>query len=888
MARYMLIVRKVKVWLLWVFVGACMHAYGQNIRQAEYFIDHDPGVGKGISISAENLAALLAEGTLAIDVGAIDPGPHRLVVRIQDPHGTWSLGVGTRFFVDQPALPVDSLQIAGGEYFFNDDPGIGNGMPLTLANPLFTSNSLPFEVPLAGLTAGTHLLVVRLQDTAGRWGPPKYSRIVVSTPVVAEQPVTPKYLEVVYFINDPESGLQSRKLLGQPTASFTFETLIDLDTVNLPTGRHHVLAKALDHTGRWSLLNIEPFDYCRPEGVIAGFSFTRTDQVLHITDESANAVNYIWDMGNGDSLFLPINEYSYPEGGTFEVCQTVYSFCDTSTVCRTVVVPTPRFRQRIPDVTLLEDTPWRVLVNNLNNHFEDPDDQLVFSTESFTPNIETRIVQNNRLEIRTINHFHGTGLLRVSARGGNVQLDQFVPVTVLSVNDLPHVATTMRDVAYDEDTGPRVFTTNLSSFFSDPDGDTLRFNAISDNPNIRPVVGVHRLSNGRDTLRIFFDEDYFGSARITVTATDDSLASVSQQFRVTILPMPDAPKQRQPLPAFVFDEDQGEVVLVNNLNDFFRDPDGGQLTYQMTSLPEEATFRMVSNRLFFRSAPDFFGEIQATLLLTNGHATTAIPIVITVRPVNDAPRIQPIPDITLCPQGNFSVNLNEYVFDVDGLQNDIRYSFAILSRTPSNVPNSALQITFQGGTARVSTTLQTAAAFQVMLMATDLQQAVGRDTFQVEVLVPEITLVNDTLRTTAQGTYTWFVNGQVVANSNRPWFVPTGQQKNYQVEVRKNGCTQRSAVMAITNAQYDRLANLIGIYPNPTSDKFYLEWQGALLGNWLVRITDLTGRIVQQKAIQKVSGNQQFEFSLQGLPKGMYFLELGLPDNRYVFKIVKE
>jgi hypothetical protein len=53
------------------------------------------------------------------------------------------------------------------EYFFNTDPGPGNGTVLAV-----TGNSLAFTANTAGLSPGTHKLYLRTRPNDGEWGPP--------------------------------------------------------------------------------------------------------------------------------------------------------------------------------------------------------------------------------------------------------------------------------------------------------------------------------------------------------------------------------------------------------------------------------------------------------------------------------------------------------------------------------------------------------------------------------------------------------------------------------------------------------------------------------------------------------------------------------------------
>src|SRR5215216_6021844 len=58
--------------------------------------------------------------------------------------------------------------IARAEYFFETDPGVGNGFPITVASPADTVN-FTTNIPLSGLSTGFHILQMRVCDINGMW-----------------------------------------------------------------------------------------------------------------------------------------------------------------------------------------------------------------------------------------------------------------------------------------------------------------------------------------------------------------------------------------------------------------------------------------------------------------------------------------------------------------------------------------------------------------------------------------------------------------------------------------------------------------------------------------------------------------------------------------------
>jgi len=135
-----------------------------TISAIEYFIDTDPGFGNANSIAAEANTGSTTQ-TASIPLGTLDEGFHNLYIRTQDDLGVWSLYDKRLFFVtpEQAISPISSA-----EYFYDTDPGFGNGTPVTLTP---TGNLEEFTVDLSttDLTCDFHDFYIRLVNADGSW-----------------------------------------------------------------------------------------------------------------------------------------------------------------------------------------------------------------------------------------------------------------------------------------------------------------------------------------------------------------------------------------------------------------------------------------------------------------------------------------------------------------------------------------------------------------------------------------------------------------------------------------------------------------------------------------------------------------------------------------------
>jgi Secretion system C-terminal sorting domain len=134
-----------------------------NITSAEYFIDADPGFGLGTTVPltpAVNINNLLVSIDLT-GVGA--PGNKLLFIRSIDANGKWSLTSNTQFnnaVYIYPPTPIASGNVMVMEYFFDTDPGFGNGTPVSFTSSPDLNNFL-FSADISSLPIGTHTLFIR-------------------------------------------------------------------------------------------------------------------------------------------------------------------------------------------------------------------------------------------------------------------------------------------------------------------------------------------------------------------------------------------------------------------------------------------------------------------------------------------------------------------------------------------------------------------------------------------------------------------------------------------------------------------------------------------------------------------------------------------------------
>src|ERR1700704_4117640 len=107
--------------LLFFFITT---ARSQNITAAEYFIDTDPGRGNGVPVTIPTPGAIV-NFTANVATTALPSGFHFVAIRTKDANGTWGLFETRGFYISSST--TNAANIVAAEYFFDSDPGPGNG-----------------------------------------------------------------------------------------------------------------------------------------------------------------------------------------------------------------------------------------------------------------------------------------------------------------------------------------------------------------------------------------------------------------------------------------------------------------------------------------------------------------------------------------------------------------------------------------------------------------------------------------------------------------------------------------------------------------------------------------------------------------------------------------
>jgi hypothetical protein len=219
----------------------------QTLKQVEYFIDKDKGVGKNTKL---NLASSVDSSyQINIDVSGLSAGFHKLYFRAKDNKGKWGLTAVRNIEV---TASFDQPEITAGEYFFDTDPGHGKGTEISVSGS-DSAVTKSFSATVSFLDIGYHKLYIRFKDDAGNWS--ITSRRNVEIIKTAD---TIKIVAAEYFLaSDKGYGKAFKKIFTDSVVNGKFK--IKIPYKRIPADGDTLFVRVRDSLGNWSLTKLDTF-----------------------------------------------------------------------------------------------------------------------------------------------------------------------------------------------------------------------------------------------------------------------------------------------------------------------------------------------------------------------------------------------------------------------------------------------------------------------------------------------------------------------------------------------------------------------------------------------------------------------------------------------------
>ncbi len=136
----------------------------ENIANAEYFFNSDPGFGKAIKLNAIPSNKDSFTITFSPSIDPLKEGVNILYLRTADAKKNWSVTNAWLFVKNAPSLLPNVIK---AEYFFDTDPGFGKGTRYNLASGVNITDSI--KANISSLDSGKHIFYLRTLDASGNW-----------------------------------------------------------------------------------------------------------------------------------------------------------------------------------------------------------------------------------------------------------------------------------------------------------------------------------------------------------------------------------------------------------------------------------------------------------------------------------------------------------------------------------------------------------------------------------------------------------------------------------------------------------------------------------------------------------------------------------------------
>ncbi len=220
-----------------LLVALAATAMGQTVSRVEYYWDTDPGRGYGTSITGWTAANQVNINT-TISTAGLSAGIHTLGIRSRSSHGVWSSVGLHRVVVGQ--------QVSRIEYFYDIDPGFGQGRTYATTATEGTVTISDAQLSAVGISDGYHRLGLRARaGTNGMWSPTYWQQVLVNGRGV---------VQVEYFYDTvPAYGEGIQYTAFTPGTTVTVNNA-QLSAAGVTDGYHRLglRAKAGGPNGWWS------------------------------------------------------------------------------------------------------------------------------------------------------------------------------------------------------------------------------------------------------------------------------------------------------------------------------------------------------------------------------------------------------------------------------------------------------------------------------------------------------------------------------------------------------------------------------------------------------------------------------------------------------------
>ena len=201
--------------------------WSQDLVKAEYFFDSDPGYGNGIQLKFASTTNINLSAN--IYTGLLDPGYHTFYYRFKDNKNGWGTTFNRAIFVSDA-----KEELAEAEYFFDEDPGFGNGIKLKFEDA--DNVNLSANIYTGLLKPGFHNFYYRFKSER-KWGNTFYQPVFKTESTVI--------YKIVYSYDEQNTLYELTLIPGSKEVEEDFF----FQTEHLESGEHTLHLCAVNNNG---------------------------------------------------------------------------------------------------------------------------------------------------------------------------------------------------------------------------------------------------------------------------------------------------------------------------------------------------------------------------------------------------------------------------------------------------------------------------------------------------------------------------------------------------------------------------------------------------------------------------------------------------------------
>ena len=341
------------------------------IVKAEYSWNTDPGFGNGTSIAVTGADSISILSDIQVP-DSLKPGINVLYVRVGSKNA-W--GFPQAFLVNIGGATTPIIQ---AEYFWDTDPGFGKGIPVNVGNPADSMVVLQ-EIAIPNLSAGEHVLWVRVKNASGTWGIIQQQKINICS-IYGPSPKFEHYIDGgnVTFTNLSENAVSYHWNFGNGNSATTVNPLHSYSS----PGNYKVILSATNTCGTQKHaadITIAGLQGISPSiapttgiysGKVSGFGFPANAQVsIQLNGgQIYKADTTVWESSKSLDVFFTNNNIA---PGKYDVQVTYSGSTYTLEKALTIYAPDPaNIWANIagPEEMLINQwTKFRVIVGNNSN-----------------------------------------------------------------------------------------------------------------------------------------------------------------------------------------------------------------------------------------------------------------------------------------------------------------------------------------------------------------------------------------------------------------------------------------------------------------------------------------------------------------------------------------